>query len=219
MVWVYGIVLKPMTRDDDSDDDEFGDRDQGSCASLLTVPASYLYVPDCTLPQTSMHLSLSSLRPCKSSAFWAGFKVQLVMYKANIVVMVCVSTWPVQFFSPTCIPSAAPDSRRLLSSSFTLMTYHASALRPASAACSVLHTMAALMHAVNVCGMIQSCLHLQQQIWCSLHLTILLISRLHSSLLHKAAFTTQSHQQHFRSNSHLQTVTLLHDQKKGLNVC
>lgn len=29
VVWVYGIVLKPMTKDDGSDDDELNDRDGG----------------------------------------------------------------------------------------------------------------------------------------------------------------------------------------------
>lgn len=29
VVWVYGIVLKPMSKDDDSDDDELGEQDQG----------------------------------------------------------------------------------------------------------------------------------------------------------------------------------------------
>ena len=29
VVWVYGIVLKSMSKDGDSDDDELGERDQG----------------------------------------------------------------------------------------------------------------------------------------------------------------------------------------------
>ena len=29
VVWVYGIVLKPMTKDDESDDDELNDHDGG----------------------------------------------------------------------------------------------------------------------------------------------------------------------------------------------
>ena len=34
VVWVYGIVLKPMSKDDDDDDDELSDRDQGDACSL-----------------------------------------------------------------------------------------------------------------------------------------------------------------------------------------
>lgn len=37
VVWVYGIVLKPMSKDEDDDDDELSDRDQGG-ASLLQCP-------------------------------------------------------------------------------------------------------------------------------------------------------------------------------------
>lgn len=34
VVWVYGIVLKPMSKDEDDDDDELSDRDQGDACSL-----------------------------------------------------------------------------------------------------------------------------------------------------------------------------------------
>ena len=37
VVWVYGIVLKPMTKDDESDDDELNDRDGGQLPYALST--------------------------------------------------------------------------------------------------------------------------------------------------------------------------------------
>ena len=41
VVWVYGIVLKPMSKDEDDDDDELSDRDQGD-ACLLQCPKGHV---------------------------------------------------------------------------------------------------------------------------------------------------------------------------------
>ncbi|DBA77349.1 TPA: hypothetical protein ACH3X2_000866 [Trebouxia sp. C0005] len=39
VVWVYGIVLKPMSKDEDDDDDELSDRDQGDAVELAAALA------------------------------------------------------------------------------------------------------------------------------------------------------------------------------------
>lgn len=36
VVWVYGIVLKPMAKDDESDDDELNDHDGGELPFMRT---------------------------------------------------------------------------------------------------------------------------------------------------------------------------------------
>ena len=42
VVWVYGIVLKPMTKDDESDDDELDDRDGGELPYMRTSTCSLM---------------------------------------------------------------------------------------------------------------------------------------------------------------------------------